>query len=263
MTTTDLAPNVIDVLRGDRRSRPALDRSVAAGLRAMLADGVYDVIGAQRVDEPVIVRAATLRSAPQTYDLTQSPLGRLRGVLVNQLLRLISVGHHLDEPFDDAVLAWRLDVGANELTSAFERLDDDDRARLRADVTAHYSSLASALGVIRPQWNPRTSVRSTQRIAGGAVELRDMVDLMVGTPSSEVATTALLDVTTAPLGARDERIMRYHALVQTLRTSTMPLRTATYSTATNEVWARGVDFALLAAGVEDVLVALDQLWRHR
>ena len=70
-------------------------------------------------------------------------------------------------------------------------------------------------------------------------------------------------MTTAPLGARDERIMRYHALVQTLRTSTMPLRTATYSTATNEVWARGVDFALLAAGVEDVLVALDQLWRHR
>lgn len=263
MTTTHAPLNVIDVLRGDRLNRPAIDRSIAAGLRAMLADGVYEVIGARRLEEPIVVRAATLRRAPRTIDLRQSPLGRIRGVLVNQLLRLLSVNHLIEDPFEDAVLAWRLDVGANDLTTAFERLDPDERARLAADVRAHFSSLESAVGVVRAQWMPRSAVRATQRLAGGSVVLRDLVDLMVGTPSNDVATTALLDVTTAPLGTGDERTMRYHALVQTLRTSTMPLRTATYSTATNEIWARNVDSALLTASVDDVLAAVDELWRSR
>jgi hypothetical protein len=260
MVTSHAPLDVVDVLRGDRLARPALDPTIAGGLRAMLTDGVYDIIGPRLPHRPIVVRAASLRQAPRTLDLSQSPLGRLRGVLVHQLLRLLCVGFSVDDPYDDAVLAWRLVDGSNELVTAFERLDADDRARLAAEVRAHFSSLTSALGVIRPQWMPRCAVRATQRVAGGAVELRDLVDLMIGAPSNDVAATALLDVTTAPLGIGDERAMRYHALVHTLRTSTMPMRTATYSTATNEVWARDVDFALLARSVDDVLATLGELW---
>ena len=184
-------------------------------------------------------------------------------MLVNQLLRLLCVGADVVDPFDDAVSAWRFDVGTNELVVAFDRLDADDRARLHAEVRAHFSSLEGALGTIRAHWMPRSAVRATQRLADGAVELRDVVDLVVGAPSRDVAATALLDVTTAPLGHGDERTIRYHALVHTLRTSTMPLRTSALSTATNEFWTRDVDFALLARSVDDVLAVVDDLWRAR
>jgi hypothetical protein len=67
---------------------------------------------------------------------------------------------------------------------------------------------------------------------------------------------ALLDVTTSPLGEGAERVMRYHALVQTLRTSIVPLRTSMFSTATGELWSANVDDELLSRAVGDVLETL-------
>jgi hypothetical protein len=58
------------------------------------------------------------------------------------------------------------------------------------------------------------------------------------------------------LGEGAERVMRYHALIQTLRTSTVPLRTSIFSTATGELWSTDVDAELLSRAVDDVLEAL-------
>jgi hypothetical protein len=85
------------------------------------------------------------------------------------------------------------------------------------------------------------------------VVLRDVVDLMVGTTRSERASVALLDVTTSTLGVGEERAMRYHALVQTLRTGVVPLRTSAFSTATGELWSSDVDDDLLNRSLSDVL----------
>jgi hypothetical protein len=57
--------------------------------------------------------------------------------------------------------------------------------------------------------------------------------------------------------------MRFHALMQTLRTSLMPLRTSTFSSATGEIWIRDVDYDLLARSVEDVLVSIRDQWSAR
>jgi hypothetical protein len=57
--------------------------------------------------------------------------------------------------------------------------------------------------------------------------------------------------------------MRYHALVQTLRSSVMPLRTCTFSSATGEIWIRDVDYELLARSVQDVLSCITDLWSVR
>ena len=89
--------------------------------------------------------------------------------------------------------------------------------------------------------------------------LRDVVDLMVGTTTGDVASVALLDVTTSPLGEGGERVMRYHALVQTLRTSTVPLRTSMFSTATGELWSLDVNDELLQRSVLDVLASLERM----
>jgi hypothetical protein len=63
----------------------------------------------------------------------------------------------------------------------------------------------------------------------------------------------LLDVTTAPLDEGAERVMRYHALVQTLRTSIVPLRTSMFSTATGELWSSDVSDETLSRALGDVL----------
>ncbi|HEV7958904.1 MAG TPA: hypothetical protein VGP11_05540, partial [Acidimicrobiales bacterium] len=123
----------------------------------------------------------------------------------------------------------------------------------------HWVTLKRSLGPLSSRWLPRTSLRAYQRLAGGNVVLRDVVDLMVGTTASDVASVALLDVTTSPLGDSAERVLRYHALVQTLRTSVVPLRSSMFSTATGELWSTDVDDELLRRSVDDVFNAIERL----
>src|SRR5665213_1047159 len=238
--TTMLDPSplsVVEALRGDRTKRPLIDIASAGGLRSLLEDGIFAILGASRLETPIVVRASSLRQGCATPDLAASTPGRIRGVLIGQLLRLLSVGMSIDHAFDD-----------------------DDRARLATDLEAHCVTLTRALGELPARWMPRSSVRATQRLAGGSVVLRDVVDRMIGTSTSEVASIALFDVTTSPLGEGAERSMRYHALMQTLRTSVMPLRTCTFSSATGEIWIRDVDYELLARSVEDVLASIRDQW---
>jgi hypothetical protein len=246
----------MEVLRGERGARPLANTTAASGLRARLEDGIFEQLGSNLRDTPLTVRASTLHSSGQTYDLTFSTLAQVRGILVTQALRLLSVGLDVEHAFDEALLAWRSDVGPNELTSYVDQLESDELARLDTDVTAHCVTLKRSLGSLSSRWMPRTSLRAYQRLAGGNVVLRDVIDLMVGTTTSGEASVALLDVTTSPLGEGAERVMRYHALLQTLRTSTVPLRTSMFSTATGELWSTDVDAELLSRAVDDVLEVL-------
>jgi hypothetical protein len=263
-TMLDSSPvNVVEALRGDRSKRPLIDIASAGGLRSLLEDGIFEIIGAPKLESPIVVRTSSLHQRFATTDLALSTPGRIRGVLIGQLLRLMSVGMSIDRAFDDAVTAWRAEVDTNELIEQLDALDDDDRARLATDLEAHCVTLSRALGEIPPRWMPRSAVRATQRLAGGNVVLRDVVDLMIGTPTSDVASIALFDVTTSPLGEGAERSMRYHALMQTLRTSVMPLRTCTFSSATGEIWIRDVDYELLSRSIEDVLASVRDQWGVR
>jgi hypothetical protein len=263
-TMLDSAPlSVVEALRGDRSKRPTIDIASAAGLRSLLEDGIFEVIGPERLETPIVVRPSSLQQRFAATDLTSSSTGRIRGLLLGQLLRLLSVGMSIDHAFDDALAAWRADEGTSELTELVTTLDDDERARLATDVEAHCVTLSRALGEVPARWMPRSSVRATQRLAGGNVVLRDVVDLMIGTSASDVASIALFDVTTSPLGEGAERSMRFHALLQTLRTSVMPLRTCTFSSATGEIWTRDVDYELLARSVEDVLTSIRDQWSIR
>jgi hypothetical protein len=263
-TVLDSSPlSVVEALRGDRTKRPLIDIASAGGLRSLLEDGIFEIIGAQKLDTPLIVRASSLQQHFATTDLVLSSTGRIRGVLIGQILRLLSVGMTIDHAFDDAVVAWRADVVSNELVEQLERLDSDERARLATDLEAHSVTLTRALGEIPARWLPRSNTRATQRLAGGNVILRDVIDLMIGTSSSDVASIALFDVTTSPLGEGAERTMRYHALMETLRSSVMPLRTCTFSSGTGEIWIRDVDYELLARSVDEVLSNIRQQWSAR
>ena len=257
MTIQATSPiSVVAALRGDRTIRPLADTSSAAGLRAMLEDGLYEVFATNPPRAPIHIRASSLAPPFVGGDVEHGSIAQVRGVLVHQLLRLASVGATIVDPLEDALSAWRSEVVTNDLLEQVARLNPNERARLRTDVAAHFVTLSSALGDIGAGWLTRTSVRAAQRLSGGNVELRDVVDLMVGTTAACVSSVALLDVTTAPLGEGAERSLRFHALVQTLRTSVVPLRSSVFSSATGALWTRDVDFALLARSVDDVVSAV-------
>ncbi|MGC2485661.1 MAG: hypothetical protein WA359_05415 [Acidimicrobiales bacterium] len=243
---------VMDVLRGERSTRPLPDTSTAAQLRGALEESLTVLLGVDPRDEPITVRASSLRQVGTTSE-GLSPHGPVRGILVNQALRLLCAGVAIDDVYGDTLVAWRAEVGENYLTGYIDQLEHDDVARLRADVEAHWVTLKRSLGSLSNWWLPRTSLRAYQRLASGNVILRDMVDLMMGTTTSDLASVVILDVTTSPLDEGAERVMRYHALVQTLRTGTVPLRTSMFSTGTGELWSVDVDHELLARSVADVL----------
>jgi hypothetical protein len=256
----DASPlSVTDVLRGERTRRPLANATAAAGLRAMLEDSIYELLGPELRGTPIVVRASSFRDPAPEMNPSFSSLARVRGVLINQLLRLLSVGLDIEDAFSASLLAWRAEVGSNDVTAFVDQLDDDERARLATDVTAHGVTLARSLGPLSSRWLPRTSLRAYQRLAGGNVVLRDVVDLMVGTTTSNEASVALLDITTSPLGEVNEVVLRYHGLVQTLRTGVVPLRAATFSTSTGELWSIDVDEELLTRSVGDVVDAIEKM----
>jgi hypothetical protein len=246
------APTVSDVLRGDRSSRPLADRTIAAGLRGDLEDQLFEVLGTGE-RRPIVIRASDLRAYEFSTAVASAPFGRMRGVLVGQLVRLMAVGHIFDDPYLDALSAWQSAGETSDLVNAFEQLDREDRARLATDVTAHAVTLTRRMGAINPQWRPRSAVRMVARLASGAVLLRDHVDLIVGTLQSERASVALFDVTTSPFSDDHERVVRYHALTQTLTSGVAPLRVVSLSSATNELWSVPVDSELLRRALSDVV----------
>ncbi len=248
MPAVTLSP-VLEALRGNPDERPAVDLGAAAGLRARLETAAR---GATRGSTPRRVGAGSLRARA----LTPAPVAAtLRGLLVASALRLLAVGARPQSP-GALFAAWRATEGNSSLALASDQLGADERARLESDVAAHVATLRARLGTVPAAWAPRTAVRAHQRLAGGDVVLGDVVDLMVGTTLGPSAAVSLLDVTTAPLGEDDERVARYHALIQTLRTATVPLRSAVLSTATGELWCLEVDAATLECAVDDLVAVL-------
>jgi hypothetical protein len=234
-------------LRGRPEERPLRDDETVSGLRAELADLLY-TCGATR-EHPLRIGASTLRG---TYPSGASELGRLRGLYVGAALRLLVNNTPLSDPFADLTRALeRLDP-LDPVLNAVRALSDDDRARLASDVRAHVSVLQRELGTVSTQWRPRTQVRSSIVLAGGALELRDHVDLVLGSAHTPLASLTLLDVTTALLDEAAERVMRYHALVACLRTGSVPLRAAMLSSATGERWIVDVTPELLHRSVRDL-----------
>lgn len=256
MTTAILdAATVVATLRGDRSLRPLTDRHSAAGLRAQLEDGLFPLVSDVDPRAPLVIRPRSFRDE-QTD--TSPGIGLLRGLLVHEVLRLFVTGVPLDDPYTDGVDAWQSHNDVTELRAAFNALDENDRARLATDVRAHSATLVQRLGPVSPLWRPRTAQNIIQRLAGGRVICRDVIDVVVGSGATQHASLALIDVTTATLTTSHERLMRYHALMESLRTQVVPLRIAMLSTATGMVWRRDVDTEMLQRAVDDVLCLVDR-----
>ena len=92
--------------------------------------------------------------------------------------------------------------------------------------------------------------------------MRDRLDLVLGSSREAVASEALFDVTTSPLSSRSDAVLRYHALMETLRTGVVPLRVVALSTATGDRVQYEVDDALLARAVSELQTAIITEWNR-
>ena len=256
MTDTSLSSptNVIEAVRGAHRERPAADRDAAVWLRDELDQRLRETLSGYTFEQPLRLRASSLRGAVTTGD-DSSPFGRLRGVAISTLARLRAHGVAVDRPFDDALAVMSVDR-PGPVREALDQLDDHDVARLAADVEAHYVTLARCLPGIASSWRPRTAVRTRVRVAEGRLELNDIADIVIGSVNGERAALGVLDVTSAPLGPDEERVLRYHALTSTLRSEIAPLRVSVLSTATGEHWTLDIDRAVLSRAVDDLATVL-------
>ena len=253
MTSATLnVPSVADVLRGDRLCRPRSDLAVSFGLRAEISDLLFSIAPAGRLEAPVLVRSSDFRSPEVAEAPAGSVLHRLRGFLVTELLRLLVVNSPIEDPFRDAVAAWKSANGSHPMLDVFNALDSEEQARLATDVTSHAVALSSRLGYVNPAWRPRTAVSSVARLAGGSLILKDHFDLVVGSVRTFNASVALLDFTTSALSDHHERILRYHALVQTVVSGVVPLRVVSFSSATTEISSHEVTDDLLRHALDDL-----------
>lgn len=260
MTPTKEFPRIAEILRGDPASRPPSDRHTAAGLRANLEDALYLVSHGRRRSSPLLISPQDLRATFTGVVRQQAPLGRLRGILVAEILRLIAVGFVITDPYLDAVAAWMSTRPHPESKLAFDQLEPDERARLATDVTAHSVVLLQHFGHLQSTWNPRSSVSIIQHLGGGDVIVRDRIDLVVGSSSSLHSSVALFDVITGPLDNSSELVLNYHALLETLRTGVVPLRVVALSTATGEVLRHDVTTSLLQQAATLVSESIARKW---
>jgi hypothetical protein len=250
MTNATVTPApTLTLLRGDRHTRPARNLDVSTTLRHSLEEHF-----ALSAVPALVIRASSLRA--RSYGPDSSSFAHLRGLLVGYVVRLLASGVHVDDAFSDAVAAWGPDAQRSTAAQDFASLDNDQRARLEADVRSHASVVRAHLSGLPSSWRPRTAVRTSIVLGNGAFELRDEIDLTLGTVASDVANVVVLDVMSGPLGLYAERVLRYHALTHTLRTGVMPLRSAVLSSATGELWSRVVDASLLDDAVRDLVTLL-------
>ncbi len=261
MTSTLDSVTVLQALRGNRAERPAPRTTDAAHLRAALEDSLYAIDGPQHFFNPLVLRTQELRELPLDFPASHYSLARIRGILMHHALRLLSVGYSFTDPFEDLLSAWRCEVGESDLLEFVDHLDAEDRAKFATEIAAHTAALRHGLGTFGSGWSLRSTVRVANLLCSGAVALRDTIDLSIDTSDDGDCATVLLDITTAPLDENSEKVLRFHALNQTLRTGVTPLRSAVLSTATGEQLVAEVDAALLTQAVADLLEAAERKCR--
>lgn len=252
-STLDSTATVLQALRGNRADRPAPRLGDAQILRNALEESLYSIVGPQHFFNPLVLRAQDFRFVERDFAEYDYSFARVRGILMHQALRLLSVGYSFNNPFEELVASWRCEVGEHDLLNFVDHLDSEDRAKLSTDIAAHTAALRHGIGVFGSSWALRTNVRVANLLCGGAVALRDTIDLSINTSDSKDGATVLLDITTAPLDDSSATTLRFHALNQTLRSGVTPLRAAMLSTATGEQLVLDVNAELLTQAVADLL----------
>ncbi len=289
---------LMDALRRPGVPRPEVDRSLAASMRVEVEDalrpwlerlgklerpGKLERLGngdegsrprdplptrGSHPDRPIRLTKARITQVlacafhARVSDESEQSLtpAMVRGVLVDRIFRLGVTAGVDGDPVQRATEAL---VAENE-TGALVYLDGLHpvaRSRLEDSVRAVAEGL---LSVWRPlDWRhfPRTQVAWSLPFGAGRVVFGGKVDLFLGRPHGERASTCLVDLKTGNASPDHVEDMRFYALLETLRSGSPPFQVASYYGDSGELDAEQVDEGLLRAALDRAIEAMVTLCR--
>ena len=215
--------------------RTVLTRSVVNQALACPAHGTVPVAANRSSDEidTALVRAALVRA------------------LFRQLVTVGSIG----DPLADGLEALEADPSRAPLARWVRALPRDRRDLLARDVARHARQLASHWCPPAPAWLPRTAVRLRATLGTSGFELAGHVDLVVGEPSPDRASVALVSLRTGDRSPVHELDRRLAALAHTLSQGVPPFAVATFYSATGTLAVEAVDLAMLERAGDRVAAA--------
>jgi hypothetical protein len=268
---------LLDRLRFTGRPRPLADPERVDHLRSLLDQGLADLPlpgpeGAAGWSAPLVVTKGGLRTTLGRRDghhpggsdapgySTSLACGALIGVLFRQLIATGSFG----DPFAEALEALAVDPRQAGLRSWVDALPPAERHALAAEVRRQAEGLGRRWPTLDPAWHPRTDEPMRTLLAGGAVELSARVDLAIGRPGLDIASVAIVEITSGERRPEHRHDLHLCALVETLRHGAPPFSVATYYTRTGELDVDAVSDELLesaahrtAAGVRAMVEDAD------
>jgi len=262
--------DVLERLRADGASRPAVDAALAGGLRDWLEDGLAPGVEARGdAAEPVRVSKEALnqvlvceahlvaaRRAPRvpTVEL-------VRGSCVDALFRQwISVGA-VGDPWDDALSALEVDGDRDGVASFARALTGPRRQALEAELAEQVAQIQAHWSVPSPAWLARTQERLEVPLCGGRVVLAGVVDLVLGGPPEERASVCLVELKSGGRRLEHRGDLHFYALLETLRSGSPPFRIATYYSATGELDDEAVGDDALVSALKRTLEGATRLCR--
>ena len=247
---------LLDELRGERSTRPAVDPTLAGGLRAWLEDDLAVAIDGLPSGRMVDLPAWRIA---QPHELADPEIDhRGRSALVHALLvQHLAFGEVMD-PLVEAMSALEAAGTHGLLLDRIRSLDLDGTRQLADELIANDAILGSHLGRVPSSWLPRSSVPIVADLCGSRVRASSHVDLLLGPPAGAVSSLCLVDIVTVPLGEHAPDHLAATALIETLRSGAAPLRVATLSTATGEHLVLEVDDELLVGALHRLVDATVQ-----
>jgi hypothetical protein len=251
---------LLERIRVTGLARPPADPDLVADLRSYLERGLADVLPATDGSALVVTRERITRAVACPVHRESDgcgervftlPLacGALVAVLFRQLVTAGVVGAAWDEALDGLGL---VDHQA-PLVRWIGDLSGPARSELRGEVERQADGLRRRWPALDPTWLPRTREALRVSLDEGRFLLSTRVDLVLGHPAEDVATVALVQVTSGARWAGHIADRHFDALVETLRSTVPPFAVATYSTRTGELDVDPVTPELLVGAAQRCL----------
>lgn len=223
-------------------------------------------------EEPMTGYQARLSSSRQPFSL-YTAIGAIIHALFYQWINVGKIG----DPLSDAIDALELtqapyahqksDASASKnkrqqsLVEYIKQLPSDDLAYLRDEVTSQANIIRSQFPTLLPRWLPRTREQISLPLAGGRVILTSTIDLIIGLPATDTASTCVVNLRSGNAQPRHLLERQLAALFETVRSGSQPFRTATYYSSLGRIDANDVTEEMLAEAVQLIVPSLHGVQR--
>jgi len=268
-TATDRS-SLLCALRGTGTQRLLVDPTLAGGLKEWLEDSLADLSRMIGDRSPaLLVCPRHVRAALAVGRTEKGAVGSTEGegarqgqervgtrsvraddgffleILVRCIFRQWITTGQVGNPMNDALYGLAALGGHARAVEAIRTMDPQRRRTLAEELSRHAQRIVAQWPELCPSWYPRTRERLTIPVCGGRVVLAGSVDLAVGFPASDRASTCLVEVTAGRGGPSRRADRHFYALLETLRAGAPPSRVATFESATGRLEAEQVDEHML------------------